>query len=470
MSHGEAAWGSACAGCAGPTNVPPGAPGVRDACDGIVVANAKQRIRSFRALLAQAHQGMALEFGFRLWDGSRVPADWPASGLAVAIADEGAVAGLLRAPKIVTLANLWAAKRIDIVNGTLFDLVAKKPKGRTRDFTKSLGKLRALKTALDFLFVPRGGPWPLEAVPRDRESDGSQRENKKDIAHHYDVSNAFYQLWLDKEMVYSCGYFHDWDDDLDKAQVQKIDMVCRKLRLKPGDNVLDIGCGWGAFACHAARHYGVNVHGVTLSEQQIALGRQKVERLGLADRVTLELTDYSLIPGEARFDKITSIGMFEHVGAANFATYFKTVRRLLKPGGLLLHHAITRPGGSRAARTGKKRADFAALTRYIFPGGELDYIGRTITNLELNGFEIHDVEGWREHYQRTCKFWHDRLVANYDSACKEVGEVTTRVWMVYLAACSITFARNNAGIYQTLASKRVKGAAGLPPTRADLYR
>ena len=142
--------------------------------------------------------------------------------------------------------------------------------------------------------------------------------------------------------------------------------------------------------------------------------------------------------------------------SANFATYFKTVHRLLKPGGLFLHHAITRPGGSRAARTGKKRADFAALTRYIFPGGELDYIGRTVTNLELHGFEIHDVEGWREHYQRTCRFWHDRLFANYDAACKEVGEVTTRVWLVYLAACSITFERNNAGIYQTLASKRVQ--------------
>ena len=433
------------------------------------MAKAEQRIKSFTTLLMQIHQRMALEFGFRLWDGSSVPADWPASSLAVAIADEGAVAGLLRAPKITTLANLWAAKRIDIVNGTLFDLVAKRPKGRTRDFTKSLSKLRALKTAVDFLFVPRGGPWPLEAVAPDRPSDGSPDENKKDIAHHYDVSNAFYQLWLDKEMVYSCAYFHDWDDDLEKAQIQKLDMICRKLRLKPGETVLDIGCGWGAFACHAAQNYGVKVHGVTLSEQQLALAKQKVERLGLTDKVTLDLADYTLIEGEARFDKITSIGMFEHVGADNFATYFKTVRRLLKPGGLLLHHAITRPGGSRAARTGKKRADFAALTRYIFPGGELDYIGRTITNLELHGFEIHDVEGWREHYQRTCKFWHDRLVANYDAACKEVGEVTTRVWMVYLAACSITFQRNNAGIYQTLASKRVRGPVGLPPTRADLY-
>jgi len=413
---------------------------------------------------------MALGFGFRLWDGTSVPADWPAGSLAVAIADEGAIAALLRSPRITTLANLWAARRIDLVDGTIFDLVAKRPKGRTRDLRKALLSLRALKTGFDFLFVSRGGPWPLETIGEDRESDGSAVENKKNIAYHYDVSNAFYELWLDREMVYSCAYFHDWSDDLDAAQRQKIDMVCRKLRLKPGEAVLDIGCGWGAFVCHAAQRYGAKVHGLTLSESQGAFVREKVKRLGLEDNVTIELLDYTLLQGERRFDKITSIGMFEHVGAANFTTYFQTVHRLLKPGGLFLHHAITRPGGSRAARTGKKRADFAALTRYIFPGGELDYIGRTVTNLELNGFEVHDVEGWREHYQRTCRLWHDRLVSNYDAARREVGEVTARVWIVYLAACSIAFERNNCGIYQTLASRRVKGAVDLPPTRADLYR
>jgi cyclopropane-fatty-acyl-phospholipid synthase len=431
---------------------------------------AEQRLGSLRALLTQAHRRMALEFGFRLWDGSSVPADWPAASLAVAIADEGAIAALLRAPRITTLANLWAAKRIDLINGTLFDFVAKRPKGRTSDLRKALFSLRALKTGFDFLFISRGSPWPLETIGKDRESDGSAVANKKNIAHHYDVSNAFYELWLDREMVYSCAYFHDWGDDLDTAQLQKIDMVCRKLRLKPDEAVLDIGCGWGAFACHAARRYGAKVHGLTLSESQAAYAQQKVKRLGLEDSVTIELMDYALLQGERRFDKITSIGMFEHVGTVNFSTYFETVHRLLKPGGLFLHHAITRPGGSRAARTGKKRADFAALTRYIFPGGELDYIGRTVTNLELNGFEIHDVEGWREHYQRTCRLWHDRLVSNCDAARQEVGDVASRIWIIYLAACSIAFERNNCDIYQTLASKRVKGPVGLPPTRADLYR
>ena len=412
---------------------------------------------------------MALEFGFRLWDGSRVPATWPVDGLALGIADEGAVAALLRQPKLTTIANLWAAKRLDIVNGTIFDLVAKKPKARSRDIWKSVSKIRTLRAGLPFLLVSRGGPWPLEEIGKDKESDGTSGENKKNISYHYDVSNAFYELWLDKEMVYTCAYFHDWSDDLDKIQLQKLDMVCRKLRLKPGETLLDMGCGWGALSCYAAQHYGVTAYGATLSERQVAYANEKIKRLGLQGKVTIELKDYALVEGAARFDKIAAIGMLEHVGIANFPTYYETVRRLLKPGGLFLHHAITRPGKSDAARTGKKRPEFEALTRYIFPGGELDYIGRTVTNLERHGFEVHDVEGWREHYQRTCRFWHDRLLANYDASCKEVGEVKTRLWLAYLAACSITFERNNCGLYQTLVSKRVKGATGLPPTRADLY-
>lgn len=431
---------------------------------------AERRLENFRALIAKALAQLKLDLGIRLWDGSVVPADWPPTRLLVAIGDEGAVAGLLRAPNLVTLVKLWAARRIDIVNGTIFDLAARRPAAGTRDLKRSLDKRLALKTALAFLFVPRGQPWPLEAVGKDRPSDGTAGENKQNIAYHYDLSNAFYQMWLDKELVYSCAYFHDWSDDLDKAQIQKLDMICRKLRLTPGDRFFDIGCGWGALPIYAAQNYGVKAYGVSLSENQVAYANEKVGRLGLADRVTIELKDYTQVEGGERFDKIASVGMLEHVGIENFPTYYRTVHRLLKPGGLFLNHAITRPGKSRAARTGKKRADFAVLTRYIFPGGELDYIGRTVSNLELHGFEIHDVEGWREHYQRTCRAWHDRLLARYDEACAEVGETTARLWLAYLAACSITFARNNAGLYQTLASKRVKGPTGLPPTRGDLYR
>jgi len=434
------------------------------------MGKAEKRLERLKALLDDAHRRMGLEFGFRLWDDALVPADWPRDALAIRIADEGVVASLIRAPGLPTLANLWAAKRLDVVNGDLFDLVAKRPKARTRDLRKGLNKLAALRTASSFLFVPRGGPWPLEGIGQDRESSGAEAEHKKNIAYHYDVSNAFYQLWLDKEMVYTCAYFHDWSDALDAAQANKLDMICRKLRLKPGETMLDIGSGWGSLACHAAQRYGVKATGVTLSEEQIAYAREKVQRLGLADKVTFELRDYALLEGAERFDKITSVGMFEHIGVSHFDTYFQTVHRLLKPGGLYLHHAITRPGKRNAVQGGKKRPEFAALTRYIFPGGELDHLGRTITNLEQHGFEVHDVEGWREHYQRTCRFWHDRLAARYDEACREVGEAKTRVWLAYLAACSIVFERNHCGVYQTLASKRARGASGLPPTRADLYR
>ena len=426
------------------------------------------RLEAARALAAHAHQALELQFGLRLWDGSLVPPQWPQDGLAVAIADEGALAAMIRKPNAETLANLWAAKRLDIVNGTLFDLVERRPKVRTRELRKRLDKTLALKTAAKFLFVPRGGPWPLESVGKDRESDGSQAQNTKNIAYHYDVSNAFYELWLDPEMVYTCAYFTHWDNTLAQAQHDKLEMVCRKLRLKPGESVLDIGCGWGAFAFHAAKHHGVDVHGVSLSQEQVAYARAKAARLGLEDHVNFELIDYTKVIGV--YDKVTSIGMFEAIGAAHFETYFTTVHRVLKPGGLYLHHAITRPGKSNVARTGKKRKDFAALTRYIFPGGELDYIGNTVTHLERAGFEVHDVENWREHYMRTCRIWHDRLLMNWDAAVNAVGEVTARVWLAYLGACSITFQRNNAILYQTLSSKRVRGEVGLPPTRADLYR
>jgi cyclopropane-fatty-acyl-phospholipid synthase len=439
------------------------------------MGKAEKRLIGLKLLLADLHRRLGLEFGFRLWDGATVPADWPADALTIAVADEGVVAALARAPRLPTLANLWAARRVDLVNGTLFDLVARRPKMRSRNLLRSLLTPAVLRAALSFLFTSRGGPWPLEGIGQDRESEGGEAENKRNIAHHYDVSNAFYRLWLDEDMVYTCGYFHEWSDSLAQAQANKLDMVCRKLRLQPGETMLDIGSGWGALAFHAARNYGVKVLGVTLSQEQIAFAREKAERLGLADQVTFELRDYALLEGKGRFDKISSVGMFEAIGASHFSTYFKTLRRLLKPGGLYLHHAITRPGKDRADlggknSSGKKRPEFAALTRYIFPGGELDHLGRTIANLEAHGFEIHDVEGWREHYQRTCRFWHDRLLARYDEACGEVGEATTRVWLAYLASCSVVFSRNSCGIYQTLASKRVRGPSGLPPTRADLYR
>lgn len=429
---------------------------------------AAARLDAFRSFLAHIRARTGFEPGFVLWDGSTVPADHPPGALAVAIADEGAVAALLRRPKIETLANLWAAGRIDIRNGTIFDLVARRPKLRSRELARSLDKRLIVSTLLKFLLVPRGGPWPLEATGAKGTSDNSERENKENIAYHYDVSNAFYRLFLDTQMLYSCAYFTDWSNDIDTAQRDKLEMICRKLRLKPGDSFLDIGCGWGALVCHAAEHHGVRAHGVTLSEEQLALARERIAARGLQDRATVELKNYHALDGA--YDKIASIGMFEHVGIDNHPAYFATIHRLLKPRGLYLHHAIARPAKRTDKEFRRHRPEFAALVRYIFPGGELDHIGMSAANLERHGFEIHDVEGWREHYARTCRLWHDRLLANREAAIREVGAVKTRMWIAYFAGCAIAFERATVGIFQTLASKRARGPSGLPPTRADLYR
>jgi cyclopropane-fatty-acyl-phospholipid synthase len=426
------------------------------------------RLDVFRKFLNHLRERLGLGPGFVLWDGSTVPHDLANGALSIRLADEGAVAALVRRPNLTTLANLWVAKRIDIVNGTIFDLVAQRPKIRTKAFLRSLDKGLLLRVAAQFLLVPRGGPWPLEKVTAKPVADGSEAANRDNVQYHYDVSNAFYELFLDPEMVYTCAYFGDWSDDLATAQRNKLDMSCRRLRLQPGETLLDIGCGWGAMICHAAQHYGVRAHGVTLAQEQFDYAKARIARLGLQDRVTLELRDYALVEGS--FDKISSIGMFEQVGIDNHATYFKTINRLLKPDGLYLHHAISRPAKRDDKAFRKQRPEYAALTRYIFPGGELDHLGMTIANLDRHGFEVHDVEGWREHYARTCRLWHDRLLSNIVAAEAEIGVHKTRLWLVYLASCSIAFERGTVGIFQMLASKRKRGPSGLPPTRADLYR
>jgi cyclopropane-fatty-acyl-phospholipid synthase len=212
----------------------------------------------------------------------------------------------------------------------------------------------------------------------------------------------------------------------------------------------------------------VTAHGVTLSEAQLAFARAKIARLGLGDRVTVELKDYRELTGT--FDKIASIGMFEHVGIANHGAYFSKMHALLRPQGLLLNHAIARRAKRDLRRFRRKRPEYAAITRYIFPGAELDHIGLSLTNLESHGFEVHDVEGWREHYARTCRLWCERLAANREAAERIVGAAKTRLWLLYLAGCSLGFERNTLCIFQTLSSKRTRGPSGLPPTRADLYR
>lgn len=403
-----------------------------------------------------------------LWDKQTVPGDLPADALALSISDEGAIAALVRRPNIDTLANLWVSGRLDVRNGSIFDLVARRPAVRSRAVWKSLDKSLMARVIARFALVSRGGPFPLKGRQVDKSrTDGSERANRNNVRYHYDMPHQFYALFLDASMAYSCAYYTSWDNDLETAQHDKLEMICRKLRLKPGETMLDIGCGWGALVCYAAKHFGVHASGVTLSREQFDYARSRVVREGLADRVTLLLSDYASVTGS--FDKIASIGMFEHVGLANHSAYFGAVNRLLKSGGLYLHHAIARPAKRTDRQFRRGNSDYAALVRYIFPGGELDHIGMSLANLQRHGFEVHDVEAWREHYARTCRLWHDRLLARMDEATTLVGSVKARLWLAYLAGCSIAFTRNTVGVYQTVASRRVRGPATLPSTRADLY-
>ena len=292
----------------------------------------------------------------------------------------------------------------------------------------------------------------------------SKDSDRAAISFHYDVSNAFYRLWLDEQQVYSCAYFTHPDESLDQAQRNKLEHVCRKLRLQPGERLLDIGCGWGAMVCWAAQHHGVQAHGITLSQQQLDYAQARIQAEGLQDLVTVELRDYRDLAGEAVYDKVSSIGMFEHVGLANMPAYLATVMRVLRPGGLFLNHGITHD-----EEGWNKTVASEFINRYVFPDGELDCVSNIQLGMERAGFEILDVEALRPHYALTLRHWVRRLEAQREAAVREVGEATYRVWRLYMAACALEFEAGGTGIYQILASRHNAGAWPVPLTRRDLY-
>jgi len=295
--------------------------------------------------------------------------------------------------------------------------------------------------------------------------------DRADISHHYDVGNGFYRLWLDEQMVYSCAYFETGAEDIGTAQRAKLDHICRKLRLAPGERFLDVGCGWGALVMHAAQNYGVHSVGITLSEQQAALARERIAAAGLQERVEVLLLDYRELPqrfGEGTFDKAASIGMFEHVGLRNLPVYFGTVARMLRDRGLMLNHGITsadvdsRPIGSGAG-------DF--IGKYVFPNGELPHLALAVREISAAGFEVFDVESLRPHYALTLSHWSRRLESQLQQAAAQVSERTLRVWRIYLAGCSYGFAQGWMNLHQVLGSRQVAaGATELPLTRHWLYR
>ncbi len=292
----------------------------------------------------------------------------------------------------------------------------------------------------------------------------SKKLNRHAIAFHYDVSNDFYALWLDEQMVYSCAYFEDAGQSLEQAQRNKLDHICRKLRLKPGEQLLDIGCGWGALVCWAAEHYGVYAHGITLSQNQFDFVQETIKRRGLEQKVSVELIDYRDLQGEAEYDKLVSVGMFEHVGLKNLPTYFATAYRLLKPGGLFLNHGITSDESGW-----KKTVATEFINRYVFPDGQLETVSTAQRIMEDADFEINDVEGLRQHYALTLREWVNRLELHREEALKHVPESAYRIWRLYMVACAQQFEEGSTGIYQILASRRAPFCNPLPLTRRDLY-
>lgn len=293
---------------------------------------------------------------------------------------------------------------------------------------------------------------------------GRSSRDEAAIAHHYDVSNAFYALFLDPLMVYTCAYYRDPDGKLEQAQQDKLDLVCRKLALRPGETLLDIGCGWGSLAIWAAQQYGVRAHGVTLSREQAAYAAERIRQEGLGDRCLVEHRDYWDLPAGLTFDKIAAVGVIEHVGIPRYGPFFGSVRAHLRDGGLFLNHGIMHEFHWKPT----SQTEF--LYRHVFPNGDLAGLSETLTEAERAHWEILDVEGFRLHYARTCRQWVERLRARADEARALVGERTYRTWLLYMTCSAVAFENGSVGLYQMLMRKHRDPAGGYAPrTREHLY-
>ncbi|MDO9273616.1 MAG: cyclopropane-fatty-acyl-phospholipid synthase family protein [Rugosibacter sp.] len=424
--------------------------------------HADPAVRILNRLLHSFRGSMAL----RLWNGLTHHIGRTSPAFTLVVRDATVLKQLVLNRNPILLADAYFQDRIDF-EGDLYAVLHLK--GHFQTLALSLRERCALW--LDAMQLPRMQTTPLSqtqntALNADKSfsHNHSKKSDRAAISFHYDVSNNFYKLWLDEQMVYSCAYFETLDDTLDQAQRNKLDHICRKLRLASGERFLDIGCGWGALVCWAARNYGVRAHGVTLSREQFDYAQQRITTEGLGDRVSVELRDYRDLAGEAIFDKVSSVGMFEHVGLANLPIYNATVRRVLRPGGLFLNHGITHD-----EEGWKPSVDTEFINRYVFPDGELDTVSNIQRGMEHAGFEIQDVEALRAHYALTLRYWVRRLEAAHDEALQYVSETAYRVWRLYMAACALEFEAGGTGIYQILASKPGATIRPLPLTRRDLY-
>jgi cyclopropane-fatty-acyl-phospholipid synthase len=402
----------------------------------------------------------ARDFAVRFWDGSV----WEASPgqptrFTLVFNHPGAARLMFRPPTLVSIGEAYIFQDYDVEGDfdaffSLLGVVADQPRS-TWAKLHLWRRMRAIPLSVrkDISAGAANLHGNVHSLERDRQA----------IIYHYDLSNEFYSLWLDPRMVYSCGYFRQPDDTLDAAQEQKLDHICRKLRLQPGMKLLDIGCGWGGLILHAAQKYGVQALGVTLSQAQFDLATERIRDAGLQDLCHVERRDYRELTEPELFDRIVSVGMAEHVGTKMLPTYFRHAYKLLKPGGQFLNHSITW-NAEFVARPG---LNFAKV--YVFPDGELQSIHTLLRAAGEADFEIRDVESLREHYALTLRHWVRRLEAKHDEARKIVGPTTYRIWRFYMAGAAYMFESARYNLYQSLLFKHGRGFSGLPLTRDDWY-
>lgn len=426
------------------------------------------------AALAKTALGAPLPVRIRAWDGSEVgPVDAPV----LVVRNRRALRRLLWRPGELGLARAWVAgdlevdgslyQALDLLSGMMWQRDEPEPAARKRT-----GRLAALRdpsvrrTARDALALAGPGLPPSAPPEEVRGRTGSRHSLRRDrqaISHHYDVGNDFYERVLGPSMVYSCAYWDEGAGTLEEAQQAKLDLICRKLSLREGQRLLDVGCGWGSMVLHAAKRYGVRAVGITLSSEQAAYARKRIAEEGLTDRVEVRVQDYREIK-DGPFDAISSIGMAEHVGSAQYRAYATALYGLLRPGGRLLNHQIAR----RPLQDEESYKVDEFIDRYVFPDGELAPVGSTIALIEEAGFEVRDVEALREHYARTLRRWVENLEEHWDECVRLTSPGRARVWRLYMAASALSFERNRIGVNHVLAVRTpASGESGLPPTRAQ---
>ena len=401
------------------------------------------------AALLEDVLGPDLPVRVRAYDGTDLgPTD---AGATLVLRSPDALRRILTAPGELGIARAYVAGELD-VEGDIF--AGLELHSRLPDV-----KLLPRHIAAIARLLGPSGLRPLPPPPEEARLHGRRHSRERDaaaIAHHYDVSNRFYELVLGPSLTYSCAVFDEPSASLEDAQTAKYELICRKLALSPGQRLLDVGCGWGGMLLHAAEHHGVEAVGITLSRRQAERAAKRIAEAGLTDRVSVRVQDYRDVH-DGPYDAISSIGMFEHVGEARLAEYFTKLHDLLPPTGRLLNHGIVRPPSERVrfARRG-------FIDRYVFPDGELHEVGRVISAVQGAGLEVRHDENLREHYALTLRRWVANLEAHWDEAVAEVGTARARIWRLYMAASARNFEAGRTAIHQVLAVRADGGASGLP--------